>query len=32
MESNANPWDEYAAEYGQFFARREQADLERDGG
>src|SRR5919197_2736029 len=30
MESNANPWDEYAAEYGQFIARREQADLERD--
>ena len=30
MTSNANPWDEYAAEYGQFIARREQADLERD--
>src|SRR5205085_10754318 len=30
MEPNANPWDEYAAEYGQFIARREQADLERD--
>src|SRR5918912_997145 len=30
MESHANPWDEYAAEYGQFIARREQADLERD--
>src|ERR687886_2839360 len=30
MEANANPWDEYAAEYGQFIARREQADLERD--
>jgi 2-polyprenyl-3-methyl-5-hydroxy-6-metoxy-1,4-benzoquinol methylase len=30
MASNANPWDEYAAEYGQFIARREQADLERD--
>ena len=30
MEPNANPWNEYAAEYGQFIARREQADLERD--
>src|ERR671937_1139502 len=30
MESNTNPWDEYAVEYGQFIARREQADLERD--
>ena len=30
MEANANPWDEYAVEYGQFIARREQADLERD--
>src|SRR5919201_1183495 len=30
MELNANPWDEYAAEYGRFIARREQADLERD--
>jgi hypothetical protein len=30
MASNANPWDEYAVEYGQFIARREQADLERD--
>ena len=30
MASNANPWHEYAAEYGQFIARREQADLERD--
>src|ERR671936_1815404 len=30
MASNANPWDDYAAEYGQFIARREQADLERD--
>ena len=25
-----NPWDEYATEYGQFVARREQADLEQD--
>src|SRR5919201_1836258 len=30
MESNTNPWDEYAVEYGQFIARREQADLERN--
>src|SRR5919202_813814 len=30
MASSANPWDEYAAEYSQFIARREQADLERD--
>src|SRR5437764_14429701 len=30
MASNANPWDEYAAEHGEFIARREQADLERD--
>lgn len=30
MKSIANPWDEYAAEYGQFIARREQADLDRD--
>ncbi len=29
-DPNANPWDEYAAEYSQFIAKREQADLERD--
>ncbi len=29
-DPNANPWDAYASEYGQFVARREQADLEHD--
>lgn len=30
VELSANPWDEYAAEFDLFIARREQADLERN--
>ena len=30
MEGGANPWDDYAPEYGEFVAGREQADLECD--
>ena len=30
MELKANPWDEYAVEFSQFVARREQEDLERN--
>lgn len=30
MEPHANPWDEYATEYTQYIARREQANLTRD--
>jgi 2-polyprenyl-3-methyl-5-hydroxy-6-metoxy-1,4-benzoquinol methylase len=30
MERSANPWEEYAVEYGEFVAGRERDDLERD--
>jgi SAM-dependent methyltransferase len=30
MTTAGNPWDEHAAAYGRFIARREQTDLERD--
>ena len=30
MERGDNPWHEYAAKFGEFVAKREEADLERD--
>ncbi len=30
MQPIANPWEEYAVAFGEFVARREQADLARD--